>query len=323
MLVRDWKNPNSLEYAPTRNGYGDGLIEAGKKNNNIIVLCADLTESTKCEGFKQMFPKRFVQIGVAEQSLAAIGAGMALAGKTVFISSYAAFSPGRNWEQIRTTGCLQNTNLIIAGSHAGISVGPDGATHQMTEDIALMRVLPNMIVLSPADAIEARKTTLAAAICQGPIYIRLAREKSPIFTTQNAPFAIGQASVLTPGNDVAIIGTGPLVYECLMASLELEKMGIKARVINNSSIKPLDEKTVLKAAKDCRAIVTVEEAQIAGGMGSAICELVSSELPVPVERVGLQDVFGQSGTAEELFKEYKLTREWIVKAAKKVIKRKL
>ena len=287
-----------------------------------MVLCADLTESTRSEAFKKTFPERFVQIGVAEQSLAALAAGMALSGKTVFISSYAAFSPGRNWEQLRTTACLQNVNVKIGGSHAGINVGEDGATHQMTEDIALMRVLPNMTVLSPCDAVEAKKATVLAAQIKGPVYIRLAREKSPIFTTQNAPFATGRASVLTTGDDVAIIGTGPLVYECLLAAEELKKQGIYARVINNASIKPLDEKTILQAARECGAMVTVEEAQVAGGMGSSICELTAGEFPVSIERVGLQDVFGQSGRAYELLEHFKLTAPWIVKAALKVIKRK-
>lgn len=322
MLVRSWKNPKSLLQIPTRNGYGEGLVEAGKQDPNLMVLCADLTESTRSEAFKEAFPDRFVQIGVAEQSLASIGAGMALTGKTVFISSYAVFSPGRNWEQIRTTGCLQKANLKIAGSHAGITVGPDGATHQMTEDIALMRVLPEMIVLVPCDAIETRKATIAAAKINGPVYIRFAREKSPVFTTESAKFEIGHAPVLRKGNDVAIIGCGPLVYECLLAAEELAKSGIEARVINNSSIKPMDEKTIIKSAQECGAIVTVEEAQVTAGMGSAVCELVTESCPVPVERIGLQDEFGQSGKPQELLEHYKLTAPWIIKAVKKVIKRK-
>ncbi|MDP1709275.1 MAG: transketolase family protein, partial [Candidatus Komeilibacteria bacterium] len=206
MLVRSWKNPKSLQQIPTRNGYGEGLVEAGKKDPNLMVICADLTESTRVQAFKEAFPDRFVQFGVAEQGMAAVGAGMALAGKTVFISSYACFSPGRNWEQIRTTICLQNANVKIAGAHAGVSVGPDGATHQMTEDIALMRVLPEMTVLVPCDAVETKKATIAAAKINGPVYIRFAREKSPVFTTEAAKFEIGKALVLRPGNDVAIIG---------------------------------------------------------------------------------------------------------------------
>lgn len=313
---------NDIAQRPTRDGFGEGLIAAGKADENIVVLCADLTESTRVDGFKKAFPERFVQMGVSEQSLAAIAAGMALAGKTPFIASYACFSPGRNWEQIRTTIALSETNVKIAGAHAGVSVGPDGATHQMTEDIALMRVLPNMTVLVPCDAIETRKATIAAAKHNGPVYIRFAREKSPVFTTDASPFAIGKAQTLTDGRDVAIIACGPLVYEALKAAKALEADGISARVVNNASIKPMDEATILKAAKDCGCVVTVEEAQAAGGMGSAVCELLASDFPVPVERVGLQDVFGQSGTPQELLEHYKLTAPWIMKAAKRVMKRK-
>ncbi len=312
----------TIKAEPTRNGFGKGLIEAGKRSDAVVALCADLSESTRVLDFKNTFPNRFIQMGVSEQSLAAIAAGMALAGKIPFIASYAAFSPGRNWEQIRTTGCLQNVNLKIVGAHAGVSVGPDGATHQMTEDIALMRVLPNMTVLVPCDAIEAEKATIAAAEINGPVYIRLGRESTPIFTTEKSPFQIGKAQVLTKGNDVAIIACGPLVYEVLKAACDLEKSGIEARVINCASIKPLDTETIMKAAKECGAIVTVEEAQIAGGMGSAICELLSEECPTPVIRIGMQDEFGQSGTPDELLEHYHLTAPWIVKAAKHILKKK-
>ena len=313
----------NIPRAATRDGFGRGLVEAGRANEAVVALCADLTESTRVLDFKHAFPDRFIQMGVAEQSLAAIASGMALAGKIPFIASYAAFSPGRNWEQIRTTGCLQNVNLKIVGNHAGVSVGPDGATHQMTEDIALMRVLPNMTVLSPCDAIEAEKATIAAANIEGPVYIRLSRESSPTFTTKKTPFEVGKAQILTKGDDVAIIVTGPLVYEALKAARDLEKMKIRARVINCATIKPLDSETIVKAAKECGAIVTVEEAQIAGGLGGAICELLASEFPVPVIRLGLHDEFGQSGTAAELLEHYQLTAPWIVKAVKEVIKKSL
>lgn len=311
-----------IPQAPTRDGFGEGLIIAGKQDERIVVLCADLTESTRVEGFKKAFPERFVQMGVSEQSLAAIAAGMALAGKVPFIASYACFSPGRNWEQIRTTAALSETNVKIAGAHAGVSVGPDGATHQMTEDIALMRVLPNMTVLVPCDAIETRKATIAAVELDGPVYIRFGREKSPIITTDATPFAIGQAQVFRKGKDVAIIACGSLVHEALLAAQHLATIGIEARVINNVSVKPMDEKTVLSAANECGAIVTVEEAQATAGMGSAVCELVSSEYPCPIERIGLQDVFGQSGQPRELLEHYKLTAPWIVKAVQKVMKKK-
>ncbi len=321
MLIRDLFSKH-IPTEPTRNGFGRGLVIAGQKNENVVALCADLSESTRVLDFKNAFPKRFIQMGVAEQSLAAIASGMALAGKVPFIASYAAFSPGRNWEQIRTTACLQNINLKIVGAHAGISVGPDGATHQMTEDIALMRVLPNMTVLCPCDSIEAEKATIAAAEIDGPVYIRLGREATPVFTTARSPFEIGKAQILTKGTDVAIIGCGPLVYEALKAARDLEKAGIVARVINCASIKPLDSKTIIDAAKTCGAIVTVEEAQIAGGMGSAICELLAEHFPVPIVRIGMQDEFGQSGTPAELLEHYRMTAAWIVKAVKKVMKMK-
>ncbi|MEK9157475.1 MAG: transketolase C-terminal domain-containing protein [Patescibacteria group bacterium] len=307
---------------PTRNGFGDGLVLAAEQDERIVVLCADLTESTRVEAFKKKFPERFIQMGVSEQSLAAIAAGLALAGKIPVIASYAAFSPGRNWEQIRTTICLQEMPVKIAGAHSGVSVGPDGATHQMTEDIAIMRVLPNMTVLAPCDAIETRKATVAALQHPGPVYIRFAREGSPVFTSEKTPFEIGKAQIFRAGDDIALIACGPLVYEALLAAKMLEEKGIEARVINAGSIKPLDEHAILDAAKACGAIVTVEEAQSAGGLGGAVTELVCRHFPVPVERVGLEDVFGQSGTPGELLEHYKLTAPSIVKAALQTLKLK-
>ncbi|MBT4857246.1 transketolase family protein [Candidatus Uhrbacteria bacterium] len=321
-LARSWKNPSRLKLIPTRNGFGEGLVEAGKADKNVMVISADLTDSTRASYFKDAFPDRFVQFGVAEQAMAATAAGMALAGKTVFIASYAAFSPGRNWEQIRTTACLQKANVKIAGAHAGISVGPDGATHQMVEDIAITRVLPEMKVLVPCDSIETRKATIAAAKMKGPVYVRFARSSSPVFTTNATPFAVGKAQVFRDGSDLAIIACGPLVYEALMAAEELSKLGIEARVINNVSVKPMDEKTIVQAAKDCGAIVTIEEAQAAAGMGSAVCEITSQHFPVPVERMGMQDRFGESGEPNELLEHFGLTAPYIVKAAKRIMKKK-
>jgi transketolase len=311
-----------IPVVPTRNGFGEGLVLAAEQDERIVVLCADLTESTRVEAFKNKFPERFVQFGVSEQSLAAIAAGFALAGKIPVIASYAAFSPGRNWEQIRTTICLQEMPVKIAGAHSGVSVGPDGGTHQMTEDIALMRVLPNMTVLAPCDAIETRKATVAALQHPGPVYIRFAREGTPVFTSEKTPFAIGRAEIFREGTDVALVACGPLVYEALLAAKELAETGIEARVINAASIKPLDTHVILDAAKACGAIVTIEEAQAAGGLGGAVTELVCRHFPVPVERVGLEDVFGQSGKPEELLEHYRLTAPHIVKAALRVMKMK-
>lgn len=313
---------DKIPVIPTRNGFGDGLIEAAEKDERIVVLCADLTESTRVEAFKKKFPERFVQMGVSEQSLAAIAAGFALAGKIPVIASYAAFSPGRNWEQIRTTVCLQNLPVKIAGAHAGVSVGPDGGTHQMTEDLAIMRVLPNMTVLAPCDALETRKATIAALEHPGPVYIRFAREGSPVFTSEKTPFAIGKAEIFREGNDVAILACGPLVYEALLAAKALAEKGIEARVVNAVSIKPLDEHAVLAAARACGAVVTVEEAQAAGGLGGAVAEYLSRHFPVPVERVGLEDAFGQSGKPAELLAHYRLTAPHIVQAALRVLKMK-
>lgn len=318
-LLENWAKKDELEMLPTRDGYGHGVVEAGRKSEDVYVVCADLTDSTRNAWFKEEFPERFVQFGIAEQALAAAGAGMALAGKTVFIASYAAFSPGRNWEQIRTTACLQKANVKIAGAHAGVSVGPDGATHQMLEDIAIMRVLPEMTVLCPADANQTKMATIAAAEHDGPVYIRFAREKSPVFLKPDHKFEIGKAQVLTEGDDLAIIGCGPLVYEALQASETLKAKGIKARVINLASIKPFDEAVVLKAAKECGAVLTIEEAQVAGGMGSMIAEFLSENHPTTVHRMGIQDRFGESGNPDELLEHFGLTAPHIAKAAQKLV----
>lgn len=308
--------------APTRDGYGKGIVRAGEKDQRVVVLCADLAESTRSHWFKEKYPERFIEVGVAEQNMATVAAGMANYGKISFISSYAAFSPGRNNEQIRTTISLNNLPVKIAGAHAGISVGPDGATHQALEDMALMRVQPNMVVISPCDALEAEKATFEAAFNDKPTYIRLGREKSPVFTTDKMPFKIGKAVVLREGKDVTIIACGPLVYEALLAAQALEKEGIDAEVINNHTIKPLDQKTLLGSVKKTGVVVTVEEHQIAGGMGSAVAELLVQHMAAPMEMVGMKDTFGQSGTPEELYKFFELTHPHIAAAAKKVIKRK-
>ncbi len=315
-----------VEQAPIRKGFGEGLLAAGEKDKNVVGLCADLTESTYMHLFKGKFPERFIEIGVAEQNLATVASGMSAMGKIPFITSYAMFSPGRNWEQIRTTIAYNDRKVVIAGSHAGISVGPDGGTHQAVEDIALMRVMPNMVVISPCDAIEARKATLAAAVSKEPTYIRLAREKTPIITTEKSVFEIGKAQTLfspVAGKpDVAIIATGGLVYKALVAARDLEKEKVGVTVINLATIKPLDEASIIRAAKEAGAIVTVEEHQIAGGMGSAVAEALSASYPVPIERVGVRDQFGQSGTPAELIEHYGMGVEGIKAAARKAIARK-
>ncbi|MBI1957309.1 MAG: transketolase family protein [Candidatus Niyogibacteria bacterium] len=316
---------DKLEQAPTRNGYGEGVVEAGERNKNVVVLCADLTESTRSEGFAKKFPERFIEIGVAEQNMASVASGLNAMGKIPFISSYAMFSPGRNWEQIRTTICYNERHVVIAGAHAGVSVGPDGATHQAIEDIAITRVIANMTVIVPCDAIEARKATAAAAEFAGPVYLRFAREKTPVFTTAETPFTIGQAEIFYEPDkkpDVAIVACGPLVHNALLAAAELEKEGTAVRVINNHTVKPLDEKTILKAAKDAGCLVTVEEHQINGGMGSAVAEVIARNHPVPIEFVGVANRFGESGEPQELIKHFGMAPEHIVAAARRAIQRK-
>lgn len=313
-----------IEMVPTRNGYGEGLVLAGEADDRVVALCADLTESTRTEGFKKKFPDRFIEIGVAEQALATIASGMANYGKIPFIASYAAFSPGRNWEQIRTTIALNDVPVKIAGHHAGISVGPDGATHQMLEDIALMRAMPNMIVVSPCDAIEAKKAVVAAAKNGKPTYIRFAREKTPILTTEDSPFEIGKAETFWEENDpqVAIIATGPLVYEALVAAKKLAETKINSLVVNCHTVKPIDEQAIIRAARLAGCIVTVEEHQIAGGLGGAVAEVLVKNFPVPQEFVGMPDHFGESGEPNELLIKWGMKAEDIVQATKKVIERR-
>lgn len=313
-----------VEQVPIRKGYGEGLLAAGESDSQVVALCADLTESTQTHLFAKKFPERFVEIGVAEQNLAAVASGMAAMGKIPFITSYAMFSPGRNWEQIRTTICYNDRPVKIAGSHAGISVGPDGGTHQAVEDIAITRVIPKMIVLSPCDSIEAKKATIAAAKTGTPVYIRLAREKTPVITTEQTPFEIGKAQVfLTPKAkpDVTIIATGALVHKALVVAKELETEA-NITVINLSTIKPLDEETIVAQAKESGAVVTVEEHQIRGGMGSAVAECLAKHHPVPIEFVGVDDQFGQSGKPEELIEHYGMGVEAIKKAVKRALSRK-
>ncbi|MFA6354409.1 MAG: transketolase C-terminal domain-containing protein [Candidatus Paceibacterota bacterium] len=318
---------NDIEKKATREGFGEGLVIAGEHDKNVVALCADLTESTKVDGFAKKFPERFFQIGVAEQNLATIAAGLGVSGKIPFIASYATFSPGRNWEQIRTTISYNDSNVKIVGAHAGISVGADGATHQAIEDIATMRVMANMKVFVPADAIEAKKATLAAAKIWGPVYIRLGREKSPVFTTEETPFIPGKAEILWVSDgrakaQVLIIGCGALLYNALLAAQDLEKEKIGVVVLNCHTIKPIDDKKIVELAKKIGAVVTVEEHQVTGGLGGAVAEVLAKHCPTPMEFVGMQNTFGESGPPTELIEKYGMGVKDIKAAVKRVIKRK-
>ncbi|HBU69820.1 MAG TPA: transketolase [Elusimicrobia bacterium] len=313
-----------IELKFMRDGFGYGLLEAGEKDERIVALTADLKESTRVNYFARAFPERFIEVGVAEQNLVTIASGMANYGKIPFVTSYAIFSPGRNWEQIRTTIGIDGYPVKIIGAQSGLNIGHYGVTHQGLEDIALTRVIPNMNVIVPSDYLEAKKATLEMAKVMEPFYMRLPRIESPVYTTDKTPFKIGKANVLTESKkpEVAIIATGLMVYEALLAYKELEKNGIETIVINLHTIKPLDTETIIRYAKLTGAVVTIEEHQVIGGLGSAVSETLSKNFPVPIEILGVQDRFGQSGKPKELFSEYDLTKEDITKAVKKVIARK-
>ncbi|PSO45473.1 MAG: transketolase [Parcubacteria group bacterium SW_6_46_9] len=313
----------SVEY--TRNGYGRGLVEVGRENEDVVAVCADLAGSTRTHFFKQEFPDRYIEVGVAEQNLATVGSGLAKYGKIPFISSYAAFNPGRNNEQIRTTIALNDVPVKILGAHAGVSVGPDGATHQQLEDIALMRAQPNMKVIVPADFQEAKKTVHVAYKQDGPVYFRVAREKTPEITTEDSPFEFGVANTLWESDspDVAIIGCGWLVHKALVAAKQLKKHeDIDTLVINNHTIKPMDEQAVIQAGKRAGAVVTVEEHQVSAGMGSAVAEILAQNVPTPQEFIGVHDQFGESGPPMELVEKYGMGVDAIIEAVKRVKNRK-
>lgn len=309
-LVADILSPDILR-EPIRKGFGIGLVEAGKINDQVVAACADLTDSTQMSLFKNEFPNRFVEVGVAEQNLVTVASGLSAMGKVPFVSSYAAFSPGRNWEQIRTTICLNDRPVKVVGSHAGVSVGPDGATHQMLEDIALMRVLPNMVVVVPADSVEAIKATQALANDPRPGYLRLAREATPVFTTESTPFEIGKAYIYRPGKDISIIATGTMTYQALVAAEKLAKDGINTEVVHVPTIKPLDGETILASVSKTNKVLTVEEAQVNGGLGGVIAELLSENYPVKMMRMGIKDRFGESGSPDELLEHFGLTAKHI------------
>jgi transketolase len=324
---------DDIEQKPTRDGYGEGLVLAGKENPNVVVLCADLSDSTRSAMFQKEFPERFIEVGIAEQNMMDVAAGLALSGKIPFVSTYAVFCPGMNWSQIRVSVLQNNANVKITGAHAGISVGPDGMSHQGLEDIAITRCLPELIVLAPCDYIETRKATLEASRIKGAVYLRFSREKTPIITTEETPFKIGKAEIFRSADvrcpsdvarpTVSIIACGPLVYEALKAAEELSRKGIEAEVINNHTIKPMDKKTILESVKKTGCAVTVEEHQIMGGMGSAVCEILSQEYPVPIEMIGIRDRFGESGEPNELLKAFGLTAENIIEAVKRVISKQV
>ncbi len=313
-LKKDWS-----EKEPIRKGFGRGLLQAGKDDKNVVAACADLTESTQMILFAETFPERFIEVGVAEQNLVTVGTGMAAIGKIPFVSSYAAFSPGRNWEQIRTTICINDRPVKIIGSHAGVSVGPDGATHQMLEDIALMRSLPNMVVIAPCDSVEAEKATQAMAKDKRPNYMRLARAETPIITSPHTPFEIGKAQVFRAGSDITIVATGTMTYQALEAAKLLASKDISAEVVHIATIKPLDEQVILDSAKKTRHVLSAEEAQINGGLGGAVAELLGEKLPTVMARIGMQDRFGESGEPDELMKHFGLDAHAIAEAAEKLL----
>jgi transketolase len=320
-LVPNYFQEKRIAQSATRDGFGLAMVELGKTNDQVVGLTGDLSESTRLDGFEKAYPDRFFEVGVAEQNMMGLAAGLALAGKIPFITSYATFSPGRNWDQLRVSVCYSEANVKVIGCHSGVSVGPDGATHQALEDIAITRVLPNLIVIAPSDANEAYTATVAASEYHGPVYIRLTREKSPVFTTKEK-FTIGKAHHVLAGKDVTLLATGPLAYEALQTEAIIRKRRITSDVIICPTIKPLDKDAILKSAAITKAIVTIEEHQIDGGFGSAVCELLAECLPTPVERIGMPNTFGESGQPVELFAKYGMDRRAILKAVDRVLDRK-
>lgn len=306
----------------TRSGFGQGLLEAGKRNQNVVALCADLTESVKMGAFKEAFPERFFQIGISEANMVGVASGLALSGKVPFIGSFAAFSTGRVYDQIRQSVAYSNTNVKIAGSHAGITLGEDGATHQILEDIGLMKMLPNMVVINPCDYNQTVQATIAAAEHVGPVYIRFGRPKVPIFISEDTPFQIGKALMINEGKDVTILATGHLVWEAIQAGEKLAEQGIDAEIINIHTIKPLDKEAILKSVAKTGCVVTCEEHQYNGGLGDSVAQLLAQNNPKPIEYVGINDKFGESGKPEDLMVKYGLKSQDIVEAVEKVIKRK-
>lgn len=314
---------DNIEKKPTRDGYGEGLLISGERNSDVVALGGDITSSVRVDWFRDKNPDRFVSLGIAEQNQMGVAAGLSLAGKVPFVTNYGVFLSGRAWDQIRTTVCYSNLNVKLGGAHGGISVGPDGATHQALEEISIMRCLPNMRVVVPADSIETRKATVAAAEAYGPIYIRFGREKVPMITSDDTPFELGKAYCVREGTDVAIIACGAMVYESMVAAEILAKEGISVMVINNHTIKPIDTETIIEAAKTTGCVVTAEEHQLAGGMGSAVIEVLAQNYPVPVKMVGINDRFGGSGDPDTLMKEFGLTAPSVALAVREALKIKI
>jgi len=307
---------------PTRDGFGAGLLKLGGKNKNVVVLSADLTESVRAHHFQEKYPERFFSVGVAEQDMIGSAAGLALSGKIPFACTFSVFASGRAWDQVRVSACYMNLNIKIAASHGGITVGPDGATHQALEDIAIMRALPNMTVIVPADALEAEKATIAAASYPGPVFLRLGRPKVPAVTEQGTPFKVGKGDILSDGDDLTIVACGIMVHPVLEAAKALKKENISARVINMHTIKPIDTALLIASAKKTGCVVTCEEHSMVGGLGSAVCEILSCNYPVPIEVLGIPDVFGFSGESEELLNRFNLNASGVIKHARQVLKRK-
>lgn len=306
----------------TRSGFGDGLLEAGKRNPNVVALCADLTESVKMTAFKEEFPDRFIQVGIAESNMVSIAAGMALSGKVAYIGTFAAFATGRVYDQIRQSVAYSNTDVKICGSHAGITLGEDGATHQILEDIGLMKMIPNMVVINPCDYNQTKQATIAISEYKGPVYLRFGRPKVPVFISEETPFEIGKAIVLNEGKDVTIIATGHLVWEAIVAGEKLAEQGIDAEIINIHTIKPLDTEAILRSVSKTGCVVSCEEHQYNGGLNDSVSQLLSRNNPKPIEYIGIDDKFGESGKPEDLMVKYGLKSENIISAVHKVIKRK-
>lgn len=324
-LEKQWRNLGNMMLKSIRDGFGEALVEIGDRDERVVVLTADLADSTRVKAFADKFPDRFFQVGVAEQALVTVAAGMAAAGKIPFTTSYAVFSPGRTWEQIKVTAALSDLPVKIVGAHAGFGASMYGATHQSLEDLALMRVIPNMVVVSPCDYEEAKKATFAVANNEKPSYLRLSRQNSPVLTKPEDKFEIGKANILLEAKNpkVTIVGTGPILAEALEAARDLEESGIGAVVINLHTIKPIDDQTLVHWAKITGAVVTVEEHQVNGGMGSAVAEVLARNFPVPIEFIGVQDSFGESAlTPDELWKKFGLKKENIMEAVKRVVTRK-